>query len=132
MRNAISLVSPSSTPPGQDARRAAVLTKATVRAALALGLSQAELAAIIGVSPASVTRMKDGGFVLSGKQTELAACVVRVFRSLDAIAGGDRATLTGWMRSPNGDLGGIPRERMRDVTGLVEVMAYLDAQRAPL
>lgn len=132
MRNIAALASPARPPVSQDNRRDVVLTKAAVRAAQALGLSQAELATIIGVSPASVTRMKDGAYVLSGKQTELAACVVRVFRSLDAIVGGDRMTMVAWVRNPNSDLHGTPRERMRDVAGLVEVMAYLDAQRAPL
>lgn len=109
-----------------------VLSKASVRAAQALGLTQADLAAVIGVSPASVSRMKDGTLSLSGKPFELAACLVRVFRSLDAIVGGDRAAMQAWMRNPNSDLNAIPREALRDVAGLVGVLGYLDARRAPL
>lgn len=110
----------------------AVLAKATVRAAQALGLSQADLAAVIGLSPASVSRMKDGTLALSGKPFELAACLVRVFRSLDAIAAGDRTVMAAWMRAPNSDLDAVPRDLLAEVPGLVDVMAYLDAQRAPL
>ncbi len=108
------------------------LAKAALRTAAALGLSQGDLAAVIGVSPASVSRLKDGGLSLSGKPFELAACLVRVFRSLDAIAAGDRDTILAWMRSPNRDLNAVPAEMLRDVSGLVTVMAYLDAARAPL
>jgi DNA-binding XRE family transcriptional regulator len=110
----------------------AVLSKAVLRAAQALGLTQADLASIIGVSPASVSRMKDGALPLSGKPFELAACLVRVFRSLDAIVAGDRRSMQAWIRTPNRDLGTVPRDALRDVAGLVGVMAYLDARRAPL
>ena len=109
-----------------------VLSKAAVRAALALGLSQGDLATVIGVSPATVSRMKEGGLALSGKPFALAACLVRVFRSLDAIVGGDRTAMQAWMKNPNTDLNAIPRETLRDVAGLVGVMSYLDARRAPL
>lgn len=117
-------------PPALDEGR--VLAKAAFRAASLLGLSQRELAATIGVSAASVSRMKDGGFQLSGKPFELAACLVRVFRSLDAITGGDRGVMRAWMRSENRDLGGVPRALIVTAPGLVEVMAYLDSARAPL
>jgi transcriptional regulator with XRE-family HTH domain len=109
-----------------------VLAKAVVRAAQALGLSQADLATVIGLSPASVSRLKDGALGLSGKPFELAACLVRVFRSLDAIVGGDRASMAAWMRNANTDLNATPREAIRDVAGLVAVMDYLDARRGKL
>lgn len=118
--------------PSHSPDPALVLSKAVLRAAQALGLSQAEVAAIIGVSPASVSRMKDGALALSGKPFELAACLVRVFRSLDAIVAGDRRSMQAWMKAPNSDLNATPREALRDVAGLVEVMAYLDARRAVL
>jgi DNA-binding XRE family transcriptional regulator len=109
-----------------------LLAKAAIRSAQALGLSQADLAAVIGLSPASISRLKDGTLALSGKPFELAACFVRVFRSLDAIAGGDRDTMRGWVGNPNRDLNAVPAVLMRDVAGLVSVMSYLDAARAPI
>ncbi len=107
-----------------------VVAKAVVRAARELGLSQQDLAAAIGVSAPTVSRMKDGGHDLSGKPMELAVCLIRVFRSLDAIAGGDPDTIRGWMAAPNSDLGGMPRALVLTATGLVDVMSYLDAARA--
>lgn len=108
-----------------------VLAKATVNAAAELGLSQRDMAQIIGVSEATASRMRDGGYALSGKPFELSACLVRVYRSLDAIAGGDAETMQGWMRASNSDLGQVPRRMILDVSGLVDVMNYLDAARAP-
>ena len=108
-----------------------VLAKAAFNAAQELGLSQRELAQAIGVSEATVSRMKGGGYVLQGKPFELATCVIRVFRSLDAIVGADAKTMRGWMSNRNLDLNGTPREMILQATGLVTVLNYLDAARAP-
>ncbi len=111
----------------------AVLTKAVLRAAQILGLTGAELAQVIGVSPASVSRLRNGLTLLSNdKSFELGAMLVRVFRSLDAILGGDSAALRIWMRAKNSALGVVPAERMKRIDGLVQVLGYLDARRAPL
>jgi hypothetical protein len=53
-----------------------------------------------------------------------------VFRSLDAIAGGDEAVATAWLRSENLALGGTPLTLIQSVPGLVHVLAYLDARRS--
>lgn len=115
----------AATSPGQ------VAAKAAFRAAYELGLSQRELGEAIGVSGATVSRMKDGGYDLAGKPLELALCLIRVFRSLDAIVGGDGASLKGWMANRNKDLGGAPKALVLTATGLIEVMQYLDSARAP-
>ncbi|MCB1391497.1 MAG: XRE family transcriptional regulator [Rhodobacteraceae bacterium] len=114
-----------------DTPDSVLIAKAVTRAAEALGLRQAELAAIIGTSPSQVSKMK-AGTGISGKPSELALYVIRVFRSLDAITGGDRSTVTAWMRNANSDLGGVPADLMASAAGLVTVMTYLDAARAPL
>ena len=119
-----SVAGPAPTPIG-------VLTKAALRAAARLGVSQRELGAIIGVSPAAVSRAShDGSLPEAPKVVELAILFVRVFRSLDAIVGGDEATARAWMRNPNTALGGAPLEAMKTVTGLIGTLAYLDARRA--
>ena len=73
--------------------RRAVLTKAALRAAERLGLSGRQLAEIVGVSEATVSRLKRGEAMLEdgSKPFQLAALLVRAFRSLDAITGGDDA-----------------------------------------
>jgi len=112
----------------------AVLTKAALRAADRLGLSGRQLAEIVGVSEATVSRWKRGESLLEpgSKPFELAALLVRTFRSLDAITGGDEAVARRWLASPNTALAARPVERMVQVQGLVDVATYLDARRAPL
>ena len=112
----------------------AVLTKAAVRAADRLGLSGRQLAEIVGVSEATVSRWKRGDSLLEpgSKPFELAALLVRTFRSLDAITGGDEAVARRWLAAPNTALAARPLERMAQVQGLVDVTTYLDARRAPL
>jgi DNA-binding XRE family transcriptional regulator len=111
---------------------AAVASKAVLRAAARLGLSNKTLAKIIGVSEATVSRMGAGSYQLTrgDKPFELALLFVRVFRSLDAIAGGDEAVATAWLRSENLALGGTPLTLIQSVPGLVHVLAYLDARRS--
>jgi DNA-binding XRE family transcriptional regulator len=108
-----------------------IAAKALFNAGRELGLTQRDLAGIVGVSEATVSRMRGGGFELSGKPLDLALYLIRVFRSLDAIAGGEAAVIKGWIKSANADLHGVPRELMQSPAGLVDVMTYLDAARAP-
>jgi hypothetical protein len=111
-----------------------VLTKAAIRAADSLDVTARMLAGIIGVSEATVSRMRKGDFTLEpgSKPFELAVLFVRLFRSLDAIVGGDEAVARAWLRNANTALGGPPAEKIRTIPGLVDAIAYLDARRAPL
>lgn len=108
------------------------VTKAAVRAAARLSVSGGALARIIGVSEASVSRMKRGAFDLEPgtKPFELAVLFVRLFRSLDAIVGGDDRVAASWLANPNTALDARPVEKLGTVSGLVDVIAYLDARRA--
>lgn len=112
----------------------AILARAAFRAAGFLGISQADLAGIIGVSGATASRLASGSRSLEqgSKPWQLAALFVRSFRSLDAIVGSDDTAARAWMRAPNAALGGVPLELMRDPAGLVRAVDYLDAARARL
>lgn len=111
---------------------AATLSHATLAAADLLGVSQAELAPILGLSPATVSRLANAQYQLNpnGKEWQLAALFVRLFRSLDSLTGGNDALSRAWLRSPNHDLTAVPASLLADVTGLVRVVQYLDACRA--
>ena len=76
--------------------------------------------------------MKRGDFHLDPgtKPFELAVLFIRLYRSLDAIVGGDDAVAAAWLANPNTALGGRPVERLQSISGLVDVIAYLDARRA--
>ena len=112
--------------------RAAVVTKAALRAAVRLDVRASALAAVLGLSEATLSRMKKGAFVLEvgSKPYELAVLFARLFRSLDAIVGGDEQVARAWLVNPNTALAGRPIEKIRTVAGLTDVIAYLDARRA--
>jgi hypothetical protein len=111
---------------------AAVLAKAVLRAADKLGVRASVLAPVLGVSEATVSRLKSGDYRLEAgtKPFELGVMFVRLFRSLDAVVGGDEAVARAWLANPNSALGGKPVEKIRTVSGFVDVIAYLDARRA--
>ena len=110
----------------------AVLTKATLRAAALLGLNNAALARVVGLSEAQVSRFASGqrALEIGSKPAELAALLVRVYRSLDALVGHDEASRLAWMNSPNRALQQTPRDAIERIEGLVRVAAYLDGARA--
>jgi len=116
------------------ASEGAVVTKAALRAAGLLGLSNKALARIVGLSEASVSRMGTGGYTLTpgDKPFELAVLFVRFYRAVDAIVHGDDAVARAWMANPNTALGGTPLELIQTLPGLVHAVAYLDARRALL
>ncbi len=111
---------------------AAVLSRATVQAARFLGVAQQELADVIGVSGATLSRLARGQKQLhpGSKPWQLAALFVRLFRSLDAIVGSDDAAARAWLRGENHALGGVPLALIREPAGLVRTVDYLDAARA--
>ncbi len=119
--------------PGTAPRPSGVLTSATRRAAAALGLSQRDLAAVLGVSEATISRFGRGKTIApASKEGELAVLFLRLYRSLDTLVGGDDARASAWLHADNAHLGGPPAERIRTVTGLVDVVGYLDALRGKL
>ena len=112
---------------------AAVLTKATISAADRLGLRNRQLSTVIGSSEASVSRLRSGrGLDPATKEGELALLFLRLYRSLDALVGGDDAKARAWLHAANDHLGGVPADRIRTVEGLVDVVQYLDAMRGRL
>ena len=109
-----------------------LIAKALVRAAEKLQVSNKALARIIGVSEATVSRMKKGEYPLESGQKpfQLAVLFVRLYRSLDALTGGDDEVSAKWLANPNTALDSTPIELVQSVSGLVNVISYLDARRA--
>jgi len=113
---------------------AAVLSKAAVRAARLLDLSQRDVSAALGVSEATASRLFAGKYLLSperSKEWELARLLVRIFRSLDALWGHEETART-WLASTNLALAARPKDLLRSVEGMVRVVTYLDAARGRL
>ena len=125
----MAVISPT---PKLVSRDAAVLTKATMRAAQKLGLKNRVLAAVIGLSEPTISRMSKNEFTLApeSKSFELSAMLVRLFRALDAIVGGDETVAKAWLANVNTALGDAPINLSQSVSGLVNVVQYLDSRRA--
>ncbi len=121
--------------PERKPRDEAVVAKALVRAAQRLGLSQGELAEVLGTSAASVSRTWNGGRPIAPDSAEgrHALLFLRLFRSLDTLVGGDEEKARRWLEARNAHLGGqAPRALLASTPGLVRVAEYLDAMRGTL
>ena len=111
---------------------ATIVTKALLRASNNLKLTNTVLGAIVGLSDATISRMKKGAYVLApaDKSYELSVLFVRMYRSLTAIVGGDDSVARSWLENHNTALHAKPMQRIQSVSGLVDVINYLDARRA--
>ncbi len=102
-----------------------VLSKAVFNAGKALGLTQAEVASVIGRERSGLRR----GLDPSSKAGELALLLIRCYRSLYVLVGGDNEAMRHWLHTGNRHLGGVPREHLNNIPGLIHVTEYLDAMR---
>lgn len=113
--------------------RARILTGAVAETARRLELKSTELTAIIGVSQPTASRLLNGKFQLAegGKSWELGSHLVRLYRSLSSMVGGNDELARAWLRSPNRAFGDrAPLDEIRSVAGLVHTCDYVDAHRA--
>ncbi len=104
----------------------ATLTRAVLNAGRALGLDQATIGRVVGRDRSSLHRR---GVDPDSKAGELALLLIRVYRGLHVLVGGDPRQLKHWMHTDNRHTGGIPAEQVTAVAGLVRVVEYLDAMR---
>lgn len=112
---------------------AIVLGKAVFRASQQLGLSQTELANVLGLHRTAISRLKNSPHLApDSKQGELALLLIRIARSLYALTGGDEAWMQHFMRSPNTATHGIPAQQITNIQGLVGVLQFIDALRGKI
>jgi hypothetical protein len=103
-----------------------VLTRALVKAGKELGLTQADLGAIVGRDRTALSR---GAIDPGTKSGELALLLIRAYRALYVLVGGEPQQMKHWMHTHNLHVGGVPAELVRTVPGLMRVVEYLDAIR---
>lgn len=111
---------------------AEVLSAALVRIADYWGLSNAKLGAVLGLSPATASRLKAGKSLLdpASKSFEAGQFLLRLFRSLDAVMGSDDDASRRWLATANLDLNARPLDMIDSFRGLITVCDYVDAYRA--
>ena len=106
---------------------AQLVAEACGRAAQVLGLGKEELGAVVGKHRATIDR---SGLDPKTKEGELALLLLRVYRSLHALYGGDHALMRHWMEQPNHHLREQPpRSLLARIEGLNRGANYLDSMR---
>ncbi len=111
---------------------AEVLSSAIVKIADFWALSNAKLGAVLGLSPATTSRLKKGQSLLdpASKSFEAGQFLLRLFRGLDALMGSDDDASRRWLATSNLDLEARPLDLIDSFKGLITVCDYVDAHRA--
>ncbi len=124
-------IHPAGGPPGiaaalEDLRPSDVLSRALLAAGRELGLTQADLGRVVGRDRTALSRKAIEPDTKSG---ELALLLIRAYRALFVLVGGEPRQMKHWMHTHNHHVGGVPAELVRSVPGLMRVVEYLDAIR---
>lgn len=124
-RASVEIIVASETSPS----KATVLSKATLNAAEHLGLSQAELAKLLGISEASASQVAASERFLdpTSQEGERALMLVQIFRMLDALVGGDVDARVSWMNTYSQAIGDLPKHVIQTLSGLGRTQAYLNS-----
>jgi predicted transcriptional regulator len=98
-----------------------------------LNISSEDLGQIIGVHRNTITRLlKKGEIDPKSKEGEFSLLLIRVYRSLFALNGGNKEAIRHWLTTNNRHVQGVPLETMKTVLGLSRVVNYLDAIRGKI
>lgn len=106
-----------------------VLGKAFVKAGEALGLRKGELAEVLGVDPARISRLGTNALKAGSKEWEIATFLVRIARGLHALNNGDQENTQHFMKTQNRMLQAVPKDELKRIDGLVRVLDFVDAMR---
>lgn len=121
---------PPPTLPRTREAAAETVSREVLRATRELGLNGAQVAQAIGLSEATVSRLRTGTAVISptSKSWELGLLLVRVRKALGSVVGEDPERIRNWMWSENSAIGATPARRIERVQGLVGLLAYLESR----
>lgn len=110
-----------------------VLAKAVLNAADQLDLKQAQLAAVLGMHRTAISKLKSNPELdPATKQGELAVMLIRIYRALYSLMGGDLEWMRHFMKTHNTATGGIPVEQIESIGGLMAVLQFVDAMRGKI
>ncbi len=109
-----------------------LLTSAVSKIATFWGLSNVKLGSVLGLSEATISRLRSEKAFLdpASKSFEAGQFLLRLFRSLDALMGSDDDAAKSWLTSHNLDLEARPIDLIDSFKGLLTVCDYVDAHRA--
>jgi hypothetical protein len=103
---------------------AALVSKATLRAAAHLGLPDPVLATILGLSASAVEQVRENqtSLIQDWRTLERAGPLLRLSRALDRCLGGDPEAAGSWMRSHNTGFGARPLDVLQTANGPQRVL----------
>ncbi|HEY7854057.1 MAG TPA: antitoxin Xre-like helix-turn-helix domain-containing protein [Aquiluna sp.] len=107
---------------------ARVVQKAVLGASEELQFSKSFLGQILGLSPATVTRMFQGSFELNerSKEYESAVLVLRLYAGLADLLG-SKENIQLWLNGENSELSAKPVDMLVSTEGLLTVVGYLES-----
>ncbi|MBF4455070.1 DUF2384 domain-containing protein [Acinetobacter sp. SK-43] len=112
---------------------AKVLAQAFLNAADQLGLKQSQVASVIGVHHSSMSRLKaDPILDPTSKQGEMALLLIRMYRAIYVLTGGDSEWIHYFMNSYNDMTRGVPIEQVQSDSGLVLVLHFVGTIRGEI
>src|SRR3990167_2741272 len=98
-----------------------------------LNISNNDISEIIGVHRNTLTRSLNHNKIESkSKEGECSLLLIRIYRYLFALNGGNVEAMKHWLRTNNRHIQAIPLEAMKTVLGLSRVVNYLDAIRGKI
>ncbi len=117
-----------------DHQKDRVLTKAILNLANFYDLTGKDLHQIIGISESTITRLNQGKAFISPttKEGEIALLLLRVYRGLNSLMGTNHDKAKLWLNSYNKYFNKKPIDQLKSLTGLVDVVSYIDAMRGKL
>ena len=111
-----------------SASTATVLAEAVLKTANLLGLSQTQLAAVMGLDLASIN-IPEFSAVLepTSAHSEAGSLLIRLYQSLSALTGGDSEWIDYFMNAFNTATDGVPIQQIQTREGLEKVLMVVEA-----
>jgi len=98
-----------------------------------LNISNNDMSDIIGVHRNTLARsLHNKKIEPKSKEGECSLLLIRIYRSLFALNGGNVEAMKHWLKTNNRHIQGVPLEAMKTVLGLSRVVNYLDAIRGKI
>ena len=111
-----------------SASTASVLAEAILNTADLLGLSQTQLAAVMGLDLASMNQIEFSAVLEpASPQGEAGLLLIRLYQSLSALTGGDSEWIDYFMNAFNTATNGVPIQQIQTREGLEKVLTVVEA-----
>lgn len=106
-----------------------VLTKAVINLSNKYSLNCNDISEILGLSESEVFLLNQGKRFIypNTKEEELAILLIRLFTNLNALLGGNQNKARKWLNNNNEYFLESPLTHIKSLSGLVNVVNYLDA-----